>query len=261
MAAGQGSNAPDTPDTPDMSDTTNTPEESDTSGYGEGWESLRRQTLRRDGYACQRCGDGGRVLQAHHVVPRSAGGPDRLENLLTLCRPCHGVMHQRNRSFDDVRDEASLFPTSDAPSAVSVMREPNDHVCARCGRERDDPAELVAYTGPTARDGSVDDSDHLILCKPCAGLCCARDGIVSRESLEGNHRFTRHELVSRREDAPVRSSVFAPPVVAIRRPPRTRRERVIDDTPLRFLFAGRTARWVVLVVVGYVLLMVLLAVL
>lgn len=234
-------------------------DESDTHGYGDGWEELRRQTLRRDDYACQRCGGGDQVLQAHHVIPRSSGGPDRLENLLTLCRPCHGVMHQRNRSFDDVRDEAPLFPNPDAPPSVSLMREPDDQVCARCGLEQDDPTELVAHTDTPASDDR--ERDYLILCKPCAGLCCEHDQNVTRETLRGNHRFSLHELTARKNEAPVRASVFAPPSVAIRRPPQTRRERVIDDTPLRYLVGSRVTRWIVLVVVGYVLLMVFLAIL
>ncbi len=224
----------------------------DRRGYGEGWEELRSATLRRDGYACQRCGADGRTLQAHHVIPRAAGGPDALENLVTLCRPCHGVIHQRNRSFDDVRDEAPLFPAPDAPDPVARMREPNDHCCSRCGVERSDPSDLVAWLEPPA-GGDGAQPDHLTLCKPCAGLVAERVPECGYDELVGTGRIQIHDLSTRRLDAPVRPGFFAAPQVAIRRKPRTPRERVIDDTPLRFLWNVTPVRWALVGLVLYVL--------
>ncbi|MXV62469.1 HNH endonuclease [Natronorubrum sp. JWXQ-INN-674] len=234
----------------------------DTRGYGEGWDELRRKTLCRDGYACRRCGADDRTLQAHHIVPRSAGGPDDLENLITVCRPCHGVIHQSNSSFDDVRDDAALFPRPDAPDPVARMREPSDGCCSRCGGEFE-PAELVAWmdvpstagTNSTARESSV---DHLTLCKPCAGFVLEHVPACDRDSLTGNHRVPIHELSARRLDAPVRPSVFAPSPVAVRREPRGPRERVVDDTPLRFLLNHRGMRWLTLLAIGYVVLFLLM---
>lgn len=55
---------------------------------------LREQILQRDNYRCRECGI--RVIRGkgvrshiHHIQPRSAGGLDALENLITLCEPCH----------------------------------------------------------------------------------------------------------------------------------------------------------------------------
>ncbi|ELY49541.1 HNH endonuclease [Natronolimnohabitans innermongolicus] len=232
-------------------------ERPDDRGYGPGWDELRAKTLRRDGYACRRCGADDRTLQAHHVVPRSAGGPDELENLVTVCRPCHGVIHQSNRAFDDVRDDAPLFPDRTAPAPVARMRTPDDQCCSRCGGERADPTELVAWTDPTdAASGS--ETDHETLCKPCAGLVLEAEPACTRDGLTGNHEFSTHELTRRRTDASVRPSLFASPAVAIRREPRGARERLVDDTPLRFLVNHRGVRWATLAVVCYVLLMVVL---
>lgn len=233
-------------------------ERPDARGYGEGWADLRRRTLRRDGYACRRCGADDRTLQAHHVVPRSAGGPDALENLLTLCRPCHGVIHQSNSSFDDVRDEAPLFPDRTAPEPVARMRTPDDQLCSRCGGERSDPTDLVAWTDPTVGEGSPD-ADHVTLCKPCAGLVLERVPACRRDELTANHRFSRHELSARCAEAPVRASVFAPPSVAVRREPRTVRERLVDDTVARFVINDPGIRWATMAVVGYVCLFLLLS--
>ena len=229
----------------------------DDHGYGEGWEELRQATLRRDGYACTRCGADDRTLQAHHVVPRGAGGPDSLENLLTLCRPCHGVIHQSNSSFDDVRDDAALFPEPDAPDPVARLREPSDQLCSRCGVEREDPSELVAWLEPPA-EGETD-PDHLTLCKPCGGLVAERSTDCAYESMTTTGRLQVHELSTRRLDAPVRPSPFSPPQVAVRREPRTLRERLVSDTPLRFLVASAVVRWTLLVGVGYVTLLLALS--
>ena len=50
------------------------------------------EILRRDGFTCQLCGSY-RRLQIHHVQPRSKGGDNSEQNLLTLCSDCHGDVH------------------------------------------------------------------------------------------------------------------------------------------------------------------------
>ncbi|OVE84216.1 HNH endonuclease [Natronolimnobius baerhuensis] len=236
--------------------------ESDQRGYGEGWEDLRRQTLRRDGYACTRCGADDRTLQAHHIIPRGQGGPDELSNLLTLCRPCHGVIHQTNKSFDDVRDDAPLFPNPDAPDPVARMQRPDDGYCSRCGHDQY-PNDLVAWTDipdSDSRTPRASAPDHLTLCKPCAGFLLECEcSPIRREDLTANHRFGIHELSAWRLDAPVRSSVFAPSQVAVRRTPRTLRERVVDDTPLRFVWNHEGGRWLAIGVISYVALVFVVA--
>ncbi|ARS91320.1 HNH endonuclease [Natrarchaeobaculum aegyptiacum] len=232
-------------------DDSDRPDHPDRRGYGEGWDELRQATLRRDGYACTRCGADDRTLQAHHVIPRGAGGPDALENLLTLCRPCHGVIHQSNSSFDDVRDEAPLFPKPDAPDPVARLREPIDQCCSRCGVERTDSGDLVAWIDPPSGPDEPD-SGHFTLCKSCAGFLAESDARCEYEDLTGMGRLQIHELSTRRLDARVRPSLFAPPQVAVRREPRTLRERVLFDTPLRFVFTG-PVRWLVAGTTLYVL--------
>lgn len=54
------------------------------------WKALRLEALRRDGWACVRCGDRGR-LEVDHVHPVRTH-PERafdLANLQCLCGPCH----------------------------------------------------------------------------------------------------------------------------------------------------------------------------
>jgi 5-methylcytosine-specific restriction endonuclease McrA len=61
---------------------------------------LRRQALARDHHRCRASGcRRTRFLHVHHLVPREDGGPNTLENLITLCSGCHRVLHRmRERS-------------------------------------------------------------------------------------------------------------------------------------------------------------------
>jgi len=48
----------------------------------------RINVFRRDNYECQYCGSS-RQLTLDHVVPRSQGGKDSWENLVTACQDCN----------------------------------------------------------------------------------------------------------------------------------------------------------------------------
>ncbi|WP_411815586.1 HNH endonuclease [Gordonia sp. SND2] len=49
---------------------------------------VRYTVMRRDRFQCVWCGDAD-GLEMDHIIPWSAGGPDTLENLRTLCRRCN----------------------------------------------------------------------------------------------------------------------------------------------------------------------------
>lgn len=64
------------------------------------WRKLSQACISRDGYACQECGatrEQGARLHAHHVVSRRIGGPDALENLITVCDRCHPRLEAEQR--------------------------------------------------------------------------------------------------------------------------------------------------------------------
>ena len=74
-------------------------------GYPDNWDQLRKQTYKRDSYQCQNCGAKGgsggvAELHAHHIVPLGAGGNNAVSNLVTLCRTCHGKIHDHFGSTD-----------------------------------------------------------------------------------------------------------------------------------------------------------------
>jgi hypothetical protein len=60
------------------------------------WAKVRAWCLDRDGHRCVAQIDGvchGRADHAHHILPRSAGGPDELWNLISACDACHAHIH------------------------------------------------------------------------------------------------------------------------------------------------------------------------
>lgn len=61
-------------------------------GYGSQWEKIRERALKRDGYLCQVCLDKGIFTQAQavdHIKAKTDGGTDDLDNLQSICNPCH----------------------------------------------------------------------------------------------------------------------------------------------------------------------------
>jgi 5-methylcytosine-specific restriction protein A len=69
-----------------------TPRNQTDAGYGRrAWKLARQERLALDNWACQDCGRivTGREAHVDHIVPKSAGGSDLMDNLRTLCRSCH----------------------------------------------------------------------------------------------------------------------------------------------------------------------------
>ena len=52
----------------------------------------RFQIFKRDSFKCQYCGRSikdGAVLEVDHIIPKSRGGTDEIDNLITSCRECN----------------------------------------------------------------------------------------------------------------------------------------------------------------------------
>jgi len=62
-------------------------------GYDAAWRRVRLVALQRDSYLCVACLKEGRVTQAEevdHIIPMTSGGERlNLDNLQSLCSPCH----------------------------------------------------------------------------------------------------------------------------------------------------------------------------
>jgi len=62
--------------------------------------AVRRKVLAHSRHRCQRPGCGHtRFLEVHHLVPRSRGGSNDLDNLVCLCSGCHKLLHEKKTGF------------------------------------------------------------------------------------------------------------------------------------------------------------------
>lgn len=53
---------------------------------------IRAKIFERDNHSCQLCGKfGTSKLHIHHILKRTEGGGDTLDNLLTVCQSCHSA--------------------------------------------------------------------------------------------------------------------------------------------------------------------------
>jgi len=74
------------------------------------WKRLRVEALRRDGWACVRCGHRA-GLEVDHVQPvRDAPGRAyELANLQTLCKPCHAAKTAVEVGLPEISPERSRW--------------------------------------------------------------------------------------------------------------------------------------------------------
>lgn len=66
--------------------------------------ALRWQVFQRDNWKCCACGRvsaHGVILHVDHIIPRSKGGTDSLDNLQTLCSECN--LGKSNRDSTNLR--------------------------------------------------------------------------------------------------------------------------------------------------------------
>ena len=58
----------------------------------------RKNILRRDGHKCVYCGKSDVVLTIDHILPKSRGGEDSWENLISACPKCNSKKGDRTPS-------------------------------------------------------------------------------------------------------------------------------------------------------------------
>ncbi|MDY5907448.1 MAG: RNA-guided endonuclease IscB [Bullifex sp.] len=80
-----------------------------------GFDNVKEYVRWRDEYRCRKCRSK-TYLEVHHIVQRKDGGPDRPDNLVTLCHYCHTALH---RGEFTLRKPKGGYK---APTFMGVMR-------------------------------------------------------------------------------------------------------------------------------------------
>jgi 5-methylcytosine-specific restriction endonuclease McrA len=75
----------------------------------------KKLARRRDHHACRLCGFR-LALHVHHIQPRSKGGGDDVDNLITLCPNHHALVHHGSISVRTLR--AALQREERAPTSA-----------------------------------------------------------------------------------------------------------------------------------------------
>ena len=64
------------------------------------WEDLKNERIKLDDYRCRFCGHIGCDVQAHHITYGNVGCHE-IDDLITLCQPCHNKIHSKNGANDN----------------------------------------------------------------------------------------------------------------------------------------------------------------
>lgn len=79
----------------------------------------RKNLFRRDGFRCQYCGCKDDSLTVDHVMPKSRGGEDTWENLITACKPCNTKKGNRTPAEAGM----AMLNKPVRPSHITLMRQ------------------------------------------------------------------------------------------------------------------------------------------
>jgi hypothetical protein len=79
----------------------------------------------RDNYTCQVCGKSkDKILQTHHIVYRSNGGTDRVDNLITVCTDCHtSANHKKGGILYKWQEEHKKVKQYKEPPFMNSLRK------------------------------------------------------------------------------------------------------------------------------------------
>lgn len=73
------------------------------------WALVRIEALARDGAKCRMCGEESISNDAHHIIYRIRWKDTKAEDLITLCRDCHQIIHlltkpKKETKLEDIED-------------------------------------------------------------------------------------------------------------------------------------------------------------
>jgi 5-methylcytosine-specific restriction endonuclease McrA len=103
------------------------------------WRKVCGEVDTRDKLRCRVCGKRGdpdsvdllRKLHRHHLVYRSAGGQDTLENLVSLCAQCHDDEHRHRLKIEGTGARLTISRREAAGGWFVSRQEVDVHVTER----------------------------------------------------------------------------------------------------------------------------------
>ena len=99
------------------------------------WDNVKYYVLARDNYTCQLCHKKNKKLVVHHIIYRSKGGTDRIDNLITLCTDCHTTKNHQpsGKLYDWYIAKKNVAKTFKGATFMNILRKrimkafPNAH--------------------------------------------------------------------------------------------------------------------------------------
>lgn len=94
-----------------------------------GFENAKQYVRERDNYTCQICKEKLTdkrhvIIEVHHIIPRSKGGSNKPDNMISLCHCCHKKVHENNNDnklFRELRQRKIINTYKDA-TFMNTMR-------------------------------------------------------------------------------------------------------------------------------------------
>ena len=94
-------------------------------GQTYGFYDERYFVFARDDYTCQVCGKSkDKILQIHHIIYRSNGGTNRVDNLITVCTDCHiSANHKKGGILYKWQEEHKKVKQYKEPPFMNSLRK------------------------------------------------------------------------------------------------------------------------------------------
>ena len=94
-------------------------------GQTYGFFNERYFVFARDNYTCQCCGKSkDKILQTHHIIYRSNGGTNRVDNLITVCTDCHtSTNHKKGGTLYKWQEQHKKVKQYKEPPFMNTLRK------------------------------------------------------------------------------------------------------------------------------------------
>lgn len=106
------------------------------------WKETAHRIRIRDEMRCTVCGATETTLDVHHIVYLSKHGTNQQSNLITLCRSCHELEHERAFDLGEIRHAE--------PESISIQAGGAKYTNSSSARQAEQPSASAAVLARTA---------------------------------------------------------------------------------------------------------------